>query len=388
MVDARSRLRIGAFLGLLALLFVHQRAQLLPRLPLAGEETQVELAPLTLQGWWSGKFQSAYERWLPRRLRLRGWLVRLDNQVGMTLFRQPPASGTPIVLGRGGMLFEKAYVDEYNRPRRTTPQGVEKVVGSLERLDALLRRRGSRLVVVIAPGKPEVYPELLPPRHVVPGREQRRSRYQALAPALRRTEVALVDGVAILRRERERGDTPVFARGGTHWNHYANGVLASRLLAALERELPGRFVQLRVTGSCTDATVWGADDDLGSLLNLFWPRPWPGPQTHPVLERVAEGRRPPRLLFTGDSFSLQFLTFMTEERLMEPGESLYYFNRWIRHPGGGSEPFDRKSFDAPREIEGMDAVVLVTSDQNAGELGFGFVEAAIRGLEQDEPAGN
>lgn len=126
----------------------------------------------------------------------------------------------------------------------------------------------------------------------------------------------------------------------------------------------------------------GADDDLGSLLNLFWPRPWPGPQTHPVFERVADGRRPPRLLFTGDSFSLQFLTFMTEEGLMEPGESLYYFKRRIQHPGGGSEPFDRKTFDAPREIEGMDAVVLVTSDQNVGELGFGFVEAAIRSLER------
>jgi hypothetical protein len=381
MVDARARLRIGAFLGLLALLFVHQRFQLLPAVGLAGEEQQPALAPLALRSWWNGKLQASFERWLPARLRLRGWLVRLDNQVGMTLFRQPPESGTLMVLGREGTLFEKAYVDEYNRPRRITTRGVEKVLGSLERLDALLRSRGSRLLVVVAPGKPEVYPELLPPRHVAPGRERRRSRYQVLAPALRRSAVTLVDAVAVLRRERERG-TPVFARGGTHFNHYANGVLAARLLAELEREAPGRFVQLRVSGSRTDGAVWGADDDLGSLLNVFWPRPWPGPQTHPVLERTDAGRRPPRLLFTGDSFSLQFLTFMAEEGLMEPGESLYYFNRRVRHPGGGTRPFDRKAFDPAREFAGMDAVVLVTSDLNIGELGFGFVEAAIRGLEQ------
>jgi hypothetical protein len=212
--------------------------------------------------------------------------------------------------------------------------------------------------------------------------------YQRLAPALRRSDVALIDGFDVLRLERGRGDTPVFAKGGTHWNHYANAVLAAGLLGVLEREEPGRFVRIAVTGSRTDHTVWATDNDLGELLNLFWPRPWPGPQTHPVFERLEGERRRPRLLFTGDSFSLQFLSFMTEEGLMEPGESIYYFNRRVRYPGGGIEPLDRKAFDPLREVDGKDAVVLVMSDQNLGELGFGFVEAAIRGLEQDKAAGD
>jgi hypothetical protein len=291
------------------------------------------------------------------------------------------------VLGREGVLFEKAYVDEYNRPQTLPPQRVAAMVASLVRLDGLLRGRGSRLVVVIAPSKAELYPELLPPRHVVPGRERRRSVYQQLAPGLRRSGIALIDGYRVLRRERTRGDTPVYARGGTHWNHYANAVLAGSLLGVLERELPGRFVQIRVTGSRTDSSVWATDDDLGALLNLLWPRPWPGPQTHPVIERSATGRVRPRLLFVGDSFSLQFLNFMTAEGLMEPGESLYYFKRRIRYPGGTAEPLDRDGFDPPREFAGKDAVVLVMNDQHVGELGFGFVDAAIRGLEQAGDAG-
>jgi hypothetical protein len=220
----------------------------------------------------------------------------------------------------------------------------------------------------------------------VPGRERRQSMYERLVPELRSSGVALVDGFSVLRRERGRGETPLYAKGGTHWNHYANALLAGSLLAQLEREVPGRFVQITVTASRTDGVVWRTDNDLGALLNLFWPNPWPGPQIHPVFERRDTGRELPRLVFAGDSFSLQFLDFMTEEKLMEPGESIYYFNRRIRYPGGTSEPLDREDFDAPREIAGKDAVVLVMSDQNLGELGFGFIEASIRGLEQDDPA--
>jgi hypothetical protein len=386
MVDARSRLRIGAFLGLLLLLFVHQRARLLPRLPLAGEELPVELVRLTPQAWWSGKFQSAYERWLPRRLRLRGWLVRLDNQVGMTLFGQPPTSGTLILLGRDRTLFEKAYVDEYNRPQRLAPERIAEMVGRAKRLDELLRERGSRLIVVLAPGKAEIYPELLPPRHVVAGRERRRSMYQQLAPQLRRSGIALVDGHAFLQRQRQLSATPLYAKGGTHWNHYANALLAAGLLGLLEREQPGRFVQIAVTGSRTDGTVWATDNDLGELLNLFWPQPWPGPQIHPLFERRPEGGVRPRLLFAGDSFALQFLNFMTAEGLIEPGESIDYFKRRIRFPGRVIAPLDAAGFEAARELAGKDAVVLVMSDCTIGDFGFGFVEAAIRGLERAAPS--
>ncbi|HEY6001036.1 MAG TPA: hypothetical protein VI078_17265 [bacterium] len=386
MVGARSRLKIGLFLGLLGLLFVHQRARLVPRMGLAGEEVPVQLAPLTPRSWWSGQFQESWDRWVSRRLRLRGWLVRLDNQVGMTLFGQPPTNGTLIVLGRDGTLLEKAYVDEYNRPRHLTPEHVAEMAARARRLDELLRGRGSRLIVVLAPGKAEMYPELLPPRLVVPGRQRRRSMYQQVAPALRRSGVALLDVPVILRRERKRDGTPLYAKGGTHWNHYANALLAGRLLALLEREEPGRFVQLAVSGSRTDGTVWATDNDLGELLNLFWPNPWPGPQTHPVFERRQEGGARPRLRFTGDSFALQFLNFMTAERLIEPGESLDYFRRRIRFPGPIVEPLERGSFDAARELAGTDAVVLVMSDCNIGHFGFGFVEAAIAGLERAAPS--
>lgn len=237
------------------------------------------------------------------------------------------------------------------------------------------------LIVVIAPSKAEIYPEALPPRFVLPGRERRRSTYELLAPQLEAAGIALVDGHRIFIEERSRSASLLFARGGTHWNHYGGALIAERLLAALDRRAPGRFVQLKVTGARAGSDVWSTDDDLGTLMNLWRPRPWPGPQTHPVVERLSEGRAPARLLFVGDSFTLTCMEYLTGEGLMAPGDSIYYFNRRIRYPGGASTPLERRDFDVLGEIEGQDAVVLVMSEYFLNDLGFGFVAAALAVLE-------
>jgi len=87
----------------------------------------------------------------------------------------------------------------------------------------------------------------------------------------------------------------------------------------------------------------------------------------------------PRLLFVGDSFTLTCLDFLVGEELMEPGDCLYYFNSRIRYPGADKTQLERKQFDYSKEFEGLDAVVLVTSEINLGKEFFGFVAAAIGG---------
>jgi len=377
-----SRIRIGLFLALLTLNWVRIRLPVLGIGPLAGVERPPQLAPLTPDAWWSGDLQRSFERWFARRLPGREHLIRTDNQVSLTLFGQAPSGGTPLVLGRGGMIIEKAYLDEYNRPR--TPPAAQRAVitRDLARLGELLGRQGVSLIVVIAPSKAELYPEALPSRAVLPVRARSRTTYELLVPELEAAGITLVDGHRLFVEERRRSETLLFARGGTHWNHYGAALAVQHVLAALERRAPGRFVQIKVTGARVDDRVWSTDDDLGGLLNVWWPRPWPGPQTHPLIERVSEGRVLPRLLFVGDSFTLTCLEMLTGEALMEPGACLYYFNRRIRFPGGDSTPLNRKEFDFQKEIKGLDAVVLVMSEINLRKAGFGFVAAAVRGLER------
>lgn len=378
-MTAGARLRIGLFLALLVVPLLPPAARVPGWAPLAGVEQELTREALTARSWWSGAFQKSFESWFSRRLPLRAHLVRTDNQVNLSLFGLVRTGGTSISIGRENWLFEDAYVKRYNRPSRTDPAAIEENVGDLRRLRDLLEGRGVALVVVIAPSKAEIYPEYLAPG-VAKGRSPRPSPYELMAPRLRESGLDLVDGHRLFLEERARDGALLFARGGTHWNHYGASLVVGRILAALERRRPGRFVQLDRRGARVDEETWGTDNDLGELLNIWHTRPFRGPQTHPVLERADDGRSLPRLLFIGDSFSLTLMKIMEEERLMRPSDTLYYFKRRLRSPGPDSSPLDGARFDAARELAGIDAVVIVTNETLLPRIGFGFVSAALEDL--------
>ena len=376
------RLRIGLFLGALLLPLLQSLRPFLPAPIIAGVEEAAPRPPLRWSTWWSGAFQEAFERWFAQGFGLRSYLVRTDNQLNLTLFGTVRTGGTPILRGRENWLFEKSYVDKYNSAERLGPRALGHTIADLQRLNDLLAARGIALVTVIAPSKAEIYPDYLRPEQVVPGRERRQSIYDQLAPALARSGLDLVDGHRLFREARTSRPALLFPRGGTHWNHYGAALAAERILEALDRRRPGRFVTTEVRDSRVDESIWTTDADLAWLLNVWYWRPFVGPQTHPVLARREEGRRPARLLFVGDSFSLPLMNLMTQERLMDPGDGLFYFQRRLHYPGQISSPLDRKAFDAERELRGLDAVVLVTNEYWLPQIGFGFAAAVIASLEK------
>lgn len=381
-MGAGARLKIGFFLALLLLPLLQTRWRLLPQAPLAGVEEPAPRRPLRLGTWWSGEFQRSFEQWFAQRLGVRPHLVRTENQLNLTLFGLVRTGGTLISVGRENWLFEKAYIDRYNKGERLSPDVCARTLKDLRRLQKLLAQRGIALVTVIAPSKAEIYPDYLTPELVLPGRERRRSIYDQLAPRLAASGLDLVDAHRFFLEERARAATPLFPRGGTHWNHYGTALVAGRILDALDARRPGQFITIGVSGARVDDTVWATDGDLASLLNIWYQRPFLGPQTHPVIARRKADRRPARLLFVGDSFSLTLIDLMTQEGLMGPGDDLYYFKRRLHYPGESSSAFDLKDFDAVRELEGLDAVVLVTNEYWLPEIGHGFPAAAIASLER------
>lgn len=380
-MDWKNGTRAALFLALLATPALHPWLPLPEPRPLAGAETEPERPPAGgLRPWLDGSRQGHLERRLDRGLRMRPWLVRTHNQLRLTLFGQVRPGGTPIVRGRENWLFEKAYLDRYNRSVRLAESRLRGEVERLRRLDALLAARGTTLVVLIAPSKAEVYPDYLPEDWIRPGRERRRTAYDLIAPLLAAPGLAVVDGHRILLERRRSSPVPLFPRGGTHWSHYGAALVVEQLLRAVDRRGPGRFVLAEVTGHRVDDAVWGTDADLARLLNLWHEKPFVGPQVHPVVRVVREDRRVPKVLFVGDSFSLTPLRIMTEEGLAEPGDTLYYFRRRISFPGGGSEPIDPASFDVARALEGIDVLVVETGEYYLPDIGFGFVEAALAAL--------
>ena len=350
-----------------------------PDYPLAGVETRVSTPVWTLPAWWSGKLQSMFDTWINQRIGLRGLLVRTANQVNYSLFREVPRrSGTQVLMGREGFLYEKVYVDAYSRGGDRPPQDFAAISGALRLMQDRLAEDGIAFLLVIAPSKAEIYPEFLPTGTDVAGRPSRRSNYENLVGFLQTDGIHVVDGHALFLKWKSEPGTPLlFSKGGTHWNQYGAARMVEEIMVRL-KELTGKDLpQLKVTGAVTNRTVVDADNDLGELLNLWSGRPFAGPQIHPVLE-TREADYAPDLLFIGDSFVFTLTNLMDREQLYRRRNTYYYYNRQYFYPPAPSAVLNKRDLQLLNELQGRDALVIEVSEYWLPRLGFGFIRDLLR----------
>ena len=363
----------------LALPLFQMATGLPPDYALQGVENKVVPPNPGWAAWWNGTLQAEVDAWLNQRIGLRGLLVRTANQVNFSLFGElPKRSGTQVLMGRAGMLFEKVYVDAYNSGGRRPKSELRNVSASTRRLQDRLAADGIAFLLVIAPSKAEIYPENLPESADVAGRPGRRSNYQNIVEFLRADGVNLLDAHDLfLEWKREPGMPLLFAKGGTHWNEYGAARVVERIMGRL-RDLTGKDLpSVRIAGAVTNRTIVESDNDLGELVNLWSGRPLAGPQIHPVAE-VRAGSHLPDILVIGDSFVFTLTNFMDRMGLYRKRDLYYYYNRHYFYPVAPNVALDKRQLDLLEDVRGRDAVVIEVSEYWLPRIGFGFVRDLLK----------
>ena len=363
----------------LALPLFQMATGLPPDYTLQGVETTATRPAFTVAAWWEGSLQSGFDTWINQRIGLRGFLVRTANQFNYTLFRElPKRSGTQVLMGRDGMLFEKVYVDAYNQNGGRPEKELRNVSFSTRRLQERLAKDGIAFLLVIAPSKAEIYPEYLPAEADVAGRPGRRSNYDNFIGILRQDGVNLVDAHELFLQWKQESGTPLlFAKGGTHWNEYGAARVVEQITKRL-KELIGKDIPtVKITGSVTNRTIVGSDNDLAELVNLWSGRLLAGPQVHPVAE-VQPGSHVPDLLVIGDSFVFTLTNFMDPLGLYRRRDTYYYYNRHYFYPVAPNVALDKRQLDLLEEIRGRDAIVIEVGEYWLPRIGFGFVRDLLK----------
>ena len=379
----------GLFVLVLALPAIHSLTGWPPELPLQGAENEVPAPALRAAAWWRGTLQPDLDAWLNRHIGLRGRWVRAANQINYSLFRElPRGDGTKVVLGRGGFLFEKVYVDTYRQAGQSPEAKLREASAAVRRLQDRLAADGIAFLLVIAPSKAEIYPEFLPEEADAAGRPLRRSNYENMIGFLRQDGVNLVDAHQLfLEWKREEGAPQLFAHTGTHWNYYGAARVVEQILCRL-RDLTGKDLPaLAVVGSETNRNVVGPDNDLGDLANLWTREQLVGPQIHPLREKVP-GTYRPDILFICDSFGTQLTQLMARSKLYRQQDTYFYNKRHFYWPRPRASHLDP---DAPdpgllAELQGRDAVVIVEVEYFLPGIGFGFVEELLRAYDERDAA--
>ncbi len=125
-------------------------------------------------------------------------------------------------------------VDDYQNAQLFSNEELTRIQMNLDGLDARLREKGVRFLVVIVPGKNTIYPEYIPSQIAVMGRESQTD--QVIAYQKEHGQAQILDlrpALTEARRQRQ-----VYYATDTHWNQF--GILAGyqAIIQALQNDFP------------------------------------------------------------------------------------------------------------------------------------------------------
>ena len=253
---------IALFFCILAAPFVQRRLRLFHYDPVSEFRSKnprpVDYASMLAPG---NAFSRKYEEYFNDSYGFRDLLIRLKNQIDYSVFNRSDR----IVLGKDGWLFYKSVVEEEQvYLEQHPPEDIDRLFRRLLGLNEALKAKGVVLIVVPAPLKDTIYPEL------VPGSTARRphptafQRYRAFLKE--HPEIVTIDAQSTL--ERLKTSFPVFHKTDFHWNDVAGFYLA--------RELIDRMAELTGSAALWELPLEAAresfkDGGENRSLALLWP---------------------------------------------------------------------------------------------------------------------
>ena len=380
-----KRLLLGGLLLLLLLPAIQAKFGWVAVSPLDGYSDQAPRASFSWDALRDNTFQNQLEAYLQDRVGFRSWLLRMRNQLAYSVFGLSRVS--IVTVGRHDVLFQPISIEVFLGHDYAGREMVHRVK-RLKLVQDSLRAHGTELLLVAAPGKARIVPDMLPAQYAAQPRGA--SNYDVVAMAARRYGLNLLDAAALLKSWQDTTHFPLFPRGGTHWSGYAVSLVADTLFRRVEsltkRDLPD-FASHGYTVATTADSVRFTDDDIQNVMNRLWKVP-PAPLAYPkVVFGPEAGKQRVNALVIGDSFAQSFYNFYPYyQRLFTP-ESRYWASfEHVFWPDNAPESHLVRDLSLKEQLAGRDIVIIIATEQNFGQLGFGFIDQAYRLFHPMTPA--
>lgn len=155
-------------------------------------------------------------------------------------------SGSPqVIRGRDGFLF----FAEALHAEPLTDQELSALTDKLTALEQALAADGRRLIILIAPDKASVYPEMLP-LHLLPPQPDPLRQANA---SLRDAGLTVLDAQGLLTAHKNEG--LLYFRGDSHWNARGARIIYQELMRLTGTEAPDYADTPLLPGTAGDLTL-------------------------------------------------------------------------------------------------------------------------------------
>ncbi len=372
----KSSLKVKNILFTIVLLFlilpgIQGRYSLIGEKKLTGafkETKKPDFKEFTWESWLSGTFQEDYNNRLEQHIGFRNTLVRVNNQLGFSLFGQANAEG--VLVGPDNELFEEDYIKEYLGQYFVGDTVWSKKAIKLRAVQDTLSKLGKTLVVVFEPGKGSFYADKLPLKYR--NIKKTVSNYDELSGQLKKAGVNVLDLNQYFLTIKGTTEYPLFPQCGTHWSYYGAALAADTTLRYMETLRGINMPDMKILRNEVLDTTRHPDYDIGLAMNLLIKIPHPK-TANPVIRFQRNGNTVrPHALIVGDSFYFNWLNNRIPTEAFSSCDFWYYNKKITR--SDGSEAGEATDLNLQSEVMKKDIIMIMITERFMHTFAWGFDE--------------
>jgi hypothetical protein len=334
-------------------------------------ESPPDLKYFTWKRWFEGTFQEKIAAQVNDNLGFRNSLVRINNQYDFSLFRIIHADG--FIAGKKGFLYEEDYIHEYTGRYFIGKSAIDLKVRRLKAVQEELKKRGTRLLFVIEPGKASFFPEYIPdhyhPAHrTLTNMEYMKQRLDAL-------KAEYIDLNRWFLSMKDTSRYKLFPEYGMHWSIYSVALVVDSLTHYLTERCNARVPDFVVEKVEISDSLRGSDRDIADMLNLVFPLRRVT-AAYPVV-RYDTARPSLRLIGVADSY-FNNIYYVYAPHLFANTEYWYYNSTLYYGNSYGDVKVDHSNLAG--KFKESDVILLMVSEINAHCGFWNFVDQAFEAL--------
>ncbi len=360
-----KRILLAALLLALFAPIIQYNFKVLELKPLKGAITYPQDSSFTLNGWWSGHYQEKKENYINEMFGFRNVFVRLNNQLAYSIFSKAKANG--VVIGKDNYFFEENYLKAYTGVDFLGEDSIIHILNKLKFVTDTLQKLNKQLLVVFAAGKASYYPEYIPNSWLP---FSNKTNYHYLSSGAVNLKLNVIDFNKWFIENKLKTEYPLYPKHGIHWSSYGATLAADSIIKKIEWlrkiDMPNIYfndVEIKYPN--------GDDYDIADGMNLLFKLNSFDLAYPKIMYEDASGKTKPNALVIADSYYWGMFNFGISNCFNN--SQFWYYNKQV-YPESFTKETLPKDLELQQVIEKNDVIVIMATEANLKNIGWGFIE--------------
>lgn len=305
---------------------------------LDGTSIKPERVPLSLENITNNTYQNNREERLKYNLYIKGFFIRLNNQLKYWAFNKLRGNGA--VEGKEKYLYYSNFIDEFYGFNYIGEEKILERINELKTLSDSLNNHQVKFMFIIAPNKARVYGEYIPDNYIK--LTSTPTNYDVFIAQLQRNQIEYLDLNGYFTSLYGTTDYPLFTKGGIHWSDYGSYIGLDSIISKIEVTLDTQLLTPIRKDTLISKKPKKEDNDIANVNNLLFL------DEAYYEEKLAyfslgidssKGSYKPNVLVISDSFYWNLYHNKVPHKLFDSKSSFWYYNSsiWPDSEGNGTK---------------------------------------------------